>query len=265
MRVLVTNDDGVFAPGIAVLADALAAAGHDVTVVAPHVDWSGMGAALGPVHVDGRVRYDRVTLPELPPGTTAVAVDGPPALAVVCGCLGGFGGRPDAVVAGINAGANVGHAVLHSGTVGAALTALAFGIPAMAVSLDLGHPLAFATAAGVACELLPSVGQARPPVALNVNVPNRPPDDVRGMRRAGLAPAGIVQARVVEQAGDTLQLTLPPGAAPALAPDTDLVLLQEGWVTLTPLRGLAEAGAGAVETTTSTAPLATLGPMAAAI
>jgi 5'-nucleotidase len=256
MHVLVTNDDGVFAPGIAAVASALVAAGHDVTVAAPTVDWSGMGAALGPVHVSGRVTFERVSIPELPAGTDVVAVDGPPALAVVCGCLGGFGARPDAVVSGINAGANVGHAVLHSGTVGAALTALSFDIPSLAISLDLGHPPAFATAAAVACHLLPGVRAGTPPVALNVNVPNCEPDDVRGMRLARLAPAGIVQARVVEQGADTLQLTLPRAGAPVPGSDTDLVLLQEGWVTLTPLRGLAEGDAGAVETTTSTAPLA---------
>jgi 5'-nucleotidase len=241
MRVLVTNDDGVYAPGISAVAAALIEDGHEVVVAAPVVDWSGMGSALGPVHESGRITYERVTLPELPRSTVVVAVDGPPALAAVCGCLGGFGGRPDIVVSGVNAGANVGYAILHSGTVCAALTAAGLGVPAMAVSLDLAHPLAFGPAAAVACRLVDHVaGQARPHV-LNVNVPS---EEIRGMRPARLAPAGIVQARVIEHGADTLQLTLPRPAN--VDADTDLVLLQEGWVTLTAVLGLAQGDAVSV-------------------
>ncbi|MBV8385650.1 MAG: 5'/3'-nucleotidase SurE, partial [Acidimicrobiia bacterium] len=80
MRVLVTNDDGVFAPGIAALALAVASEGHDVLIAAPSGECSGAGAALGPLHLTGKIAYSAVTLPGLAP-VPARAVDGPPALA----------------------------------------------------------------------------------------------------------------------------------------------------------------------------------------
>lgn len=243
MRILLTNDDGVFAEGLCVLAMALHDDGHDVVVAAPVADWSGMGTALGPVCLDGTIAFERVAIPGLPSSAVVVGVDGPPALCVVAGCLGGFGGQPDAVVSGINAGANVGQAVLHSGTVGAALTALSFDVPGLAVSLALGGPPAWTTAAEVASRLVHRLGdQIGAPAVLNVNVPNVLPVELRGLRRAALAPAGIVQARVVEAADDALQLDLPsPSPAP---PGSDLALLGEGWVTVTPLLGLADGGRG---------------------
>lgn len=234
MRILLTNDDGVFAPGLGALAAALATAGHDVFVVAPLTDWSGMGAALGPVHVTGRIGYERVSIPELPAGSIVVGVDGPPALAVLGACLGGFGDKPDLVVSGINSGANVGQAVLHSGTVGAALTALSFDVPALAVSLDLGSPPAYGTAAEVAVGLAPRLPGLGRPVVLNVNVPNVLPGRARGLRMATLAKAGVVQAHVRETEDEALQLTLPTTGS--VDPGSDLALLAEGWITLTALR-----------------------------
>ena len=242
MRILLTNDDGVFAPGLGALAAAMHGAGHDVAVAAPLNDWSGMGAALGPVHVTGRVAFERVEIPELSSDANVVAVDGPPALAVLSACLGGFGPRPDIVVSGINSGANVGQAVLHSGTVGAALTALSFDVPALAVSLDLGSPPAYATAAEVAAGLVDRVAALDEPIVLNVNVPNALPGCVRGVRMATLAKAGVVQAHVRETANEVLQLTLPRTGD--VDPASDLALLAHGWVTLTALRAPAAVDLG---------------------
>ena len=136
MKVLVTNDDGVDSPGIHALARALVAAGHDVVVVAPDRDFSGSGAAIGKVHLDESIDAAKVELPDLP-GIPAYAVDGPPGLCVLAARLGGFGDPPDIVVSGINPGCNTGRAVLHSGTVGAALTAANFGGRGLAVSIDV--------------------------------------------------------------------------------------------------------------------------------
>ena len=133
VNVFVTNDDGVGTPGIRVLAAALAAAGHDVLVVAPADDRSGSGAAIGKLYRDRPlpvVDHEWDDLPDI----VVRSIDAPPATAVLAACLGAFGDVPDVVVAGINPGANTGHLVIHSGTVGAALTAAGLDVPAIAVS-----------------------------------------------------------------------------------------------------------------------------------
>jgi 5'-nucleotidase len=236
MRVLVTNDDGVFAPGIAALALAVQSEGHEVVVAAPSGECSGAGAALGPLHLTGRIAYSCETLAGLE-HMAVRAVDGPPALAVLSACLGGFGPPPDAVVSGINAGANTGRAVLHSGTVGAALTAANFGRPAMAVSLALGSPPHWETAATTAAALLPWLDRLKPPSVLNVNVPNLPRNEVRGVQAAPLADAGTVQAAVVEEAdSETLELTLP--STRPVSVGTDSHALAEDFIVLTVVSGL---------------------------
>lgn len=141
MKVLVTNDDGIQSPGLHALAQALVAAGHDVHVVAPDRDMSGSGAAIGHIHIDEAIGAEKVDLPELP-GVPAYAIDGPPGLCVLTARLGGFGEAPDLVVSGINPGCNTGRAILHSGTVGGALTAANFGGRGLAVSIDVVSTLA---------------------------------------------------------------------------------------------------------------------------
>ena len=126
MRLLVTNDDGVEAQGIHVLAAALRDAGNDVLVVAPNSDRSGTGAAIGLIHADQHLDAEAVEMPGCA-GIPAYALDGPPGLCVSAARLGAFGTPPEIVVSGINSGCNTGHAILHSGTVGAALTAQSFG------------------------------------------------------------------------------------------------------------------------------------------
>src|SRR5437899_2933025 len=136
--ILLTNDDGIDAVGLHVLARALAGIGADLVVAAPAQDLSGAGAAIGPLHLTGGAELHRVELPELA-GIPAYRVDGPPALAVMLARLGAVGDPPDLVVSGINPGNNTGRSVLHSGTVGAALTSLNFG--GAGVSISLGTPL----------------------------------------------------------------------------------------------------------------------------
>jgi len=136
MRILVTNDDGVDSAGLHALARALVAAGRDVVVVAPDGEMSGSGAAIGHIHADASIDALPVELPGLD-GVPAYAVAGPPGLCVLAARLGGFGDPPDMVVSGINPGCNTGRAVLHSGTVGAALTAANFGVRGLAVSIDV--------------------------------------------------------------------------------------------------------------------------------
>jgi 5'-nucleotidase len=135
-KVLVTNDDGVESAGLHALVGALVRHGYEPLVVAPDRDMSGSGAAIGRIHLDQHIDAERVELPGLA-GVPAYAVDGPPGLCVLAARLGGFGDRPDVIVSGINPGCNTGRAVLHSGTVGAALTAANFGGRGLAVSIDV--------------------------------------------------------------------------------------------------------------------------------
>ena len=154
-RVLVTNDDGVGSPGIVALARALHEAGHDVRVVAPTTDLSGAGASIGPLHRGERIPVSERRWSELPE-VPVLAIERPPATAVYLACLGAFGERPDIVASGINPGANTGHLVLHSGTVGAALTAAGLGVPALAVSMrwDEAGEYHWSTAASLAVAAL---------------------------------------------------------------------------------------------------------------
>lgn len=123
MRILVTNDDGIESEGLHVLARALRGQG-EVIVAAPDSEYSGAGAAIGPIHLS----EPEVRSVDVDGIDTAWSVSGPPALCVMFARLGLFG-DVDLVVSGINPGANVGRSVYHSGTVGAALTARHTNIP----------------------------------------------------------------------------------------------------------------------------------------
>lgn len=198
MRILVTNDDGVRAPGIAALARAAFETGHDVVVVAPMVNHSGAGAAVGPVHSRGGVDYEGYVLPDLPE-VAAFGIDGPPALAVILACVGGFGARPDLVLSGINDGANVGRSVLHSGTIGAALTAAHFGLRSLAVSIRYGpDPVPWETPAALASALVPALVDTPGGTVLNLNVPDVPLSELRGVRHGHLGKGGTIRSAVLD-------------------------------------------------------------------
>ncbi len=146
-RVLITNDDGIAAPGIRRLARAALDYGFDVVVAAPAEESSGVSAAMTAVLEDGRVVIDRREVPTLE-GIPAFAVNASPGYIVTLGRLGAFGDAPTLVMSGINRGANAGNAVLHSGTVGACLTAASAGLRALAVSLDVLTPTTGSAASG---------------------------------------------------------------------------------------------------------------------
>lgn len=204
MRVLVTNDDGVGAPGLAALtralvgwADASAGGGgpsHEIVVVAPSSNYSGAGAAVGSVTDRTTIAYRRA-LVEGAEGVEAYGLDASPALSVIAGALGAVGPKPDLVLSGINHGVNVGRSVLHSGTVGAALTASQLGISALAVSLRAGAgPDPWASAADLAVALVPLLVGAPARTVLNLNVPALPLGEIRGLRWARVSGAGLIKA-----------------------------------------------------------------------
>ncbi len=134
-RILLTNDDGIESPGLAALACGLASHGHDVLVVAPESDSSGASASIGRLTERGPITIRSLLLERGGPPVEARAVDASPGLIALAAVLGGFGPPPDFVLSGANLGANTGHSILHSGTVGAVLTAQNFGVSGMAVSM----------------------------------------------------------------------------------------------------------------------------------
>jgi 5'-nucleotidase len=174
------------------------------------------------------------------PSITAYALDGPPALCVVAGRLGAFGEPPDLVVSGINAGANTGRSVLHSGTVGAALAGQNFGISGLAVSVADGDEWHWRSAASVALDTLPLLLGAPRGSVLNLNVPARPVDEIAGVRWARLASLGAVRAAMRSREDDSLQLELHPTDHEP-PEDTDQGSLDRGWASLTALVGVVEA------------------------
>lgn len=237
MRVLVTNDDGVEAPGLHALATAIAAVGHEVVVVAPSGERSGSGAAIGRLHRSGPIAWTAITWDE-PAGISVHSVDVPPAAAVYAGCLGAFGAAPDLVASGVNPGLNYGHLVLHSGTVGAALTASVLGISALAVSIAWDEQFEWGTAAGLAADALPWLAAAPSGTVLNLNVPNVDRGEVLGVRAATL---GSFNERWVATTNPGELLLEYEGHAREPSDDSDLALVRAGFAAVTALTGIATA------------------------
>ncbi|SES11143.1 5'-nucleotidase [Lentzea xinjiangensis] len=236
MRALITNDDGIDSPGLATLARAALDSGLDVVIAAPSTQASGTSASVAAVGDTGRVVSERRSLPGL--DVEAYAVAAHPGLISLIACRGGFGGKPDVLLSGINLGANVGRAVLHSGTVGAALTAHLNDITSMAVSLDVGldGPEPLWDKAGEAVRVVLPVLQEMPAASvLSLNVPNRA--EVRGLRWAELARFGTVQSRVDEVGENEVELVA-VYSEDSPAPGTDAALLADGYATLTALRSV---------------------------
>jgi 5'-nucleotidase len=242
VRILVTNDDGVESPGLEALARALVAAGHEVFVVAPASDRSGSSAAIGPIWRSGPIPYVEHAWTSLPE-TVVRSIDAAPATAVYAACTGGFGEPPELVASGINPGPNTGHLVLHSGTVGAALTAAGLGVPAVAVSIGWSEEGRYEwdTAAAYGAAAVGWVADPEHgPRVLNVNVPNVPPAEVLGVREARLAPYGTVWTATAEaNEGDVVLEFKGNDVRPE--PDTDLALVRAGFVSVTPLAVLEPA------------------------
>ena len=233
MLALVTNDDGIDSPGLAVLARAAVEAGYEVLVAAPARESSGASAALQGAEEGGQLQVEARSAPGLPDGMRSLAVQAAPALIAFAAAYGAFGDKPDLLLSGVNKGPNVGNAVLHSGTVGAALAATTLGIRSVAVSVDAAEPQHWETAQKVAAH---AVGwAARTPLerrTLNVNVPDVPLGELQGLRRAPLASFGAVHARV--EGSDERSVVLRyEGTERVTEPDSDAGLLAQGWATAT--------------------------------
>jgi 5'-nucleotidase len=244
MRVLVTNDDGIASPGLTVLAHAALTAAHEVVVVAPFRQYSGASAALTSVEEDGQLVFVDERPPGLDPRVRAVAVKAAPGLIGFVASSGAFGFVPHMLLSGVNLGANTGRAVLHSGTVGAALSATAHGVTGMAVSIASAAPQHWETARAVVDQGLAWLAENEiGDRVLNVNVPDAPLEQLRGIRPASLASFGAVQARVREEGAGFVQLEY-SSVVPGEEPDSDHHLLTRGWATWTLVRAPVADHAG---------------------
>lgn len=255
MRLLLTNDDGVLAPGMAVLArcvarwidEAPSGEVREALIVAPNSNYSGMSSAVGDVFERPTVKYRRHRIAGAE-SMVAYGLEAPPALCAILGALGSFDFQPDVIVSGINAGANVGRSVLHSGTVGAVLSGAQLGLSGLAVSVQWGDDVHYETAGAVAVEVLDELFRAPTRTLLNLNVPNLPGAELKGVRRGRISTAGLIKSAGPRAGGEALsdegELPLRLGAAsPELgdvsdeAADEDGALLAAGYASLTPIRG----------------------------
>ena len=241
--VLITNDDGIDSPGLVALASAALEAGLEVTVAAPSWDSSGASASLTGVRRDGRLLVEARELDGL--DVPAFAVEAAPALIALTALRGGFGVVPELVLSGINRGRNTGHAVLHSGTVGAPLTGMNDGASGLAVSIDSSEVRHWDTAAAVAVPVIRWVDACRPPAVINLNVPDLPLDELAGICEAPLAAVGAVQTSVTDVTDGYVQLTFGELITEP-EPGTDAHALAEGWAVVTAIRSLVAASSESV-------------------
>lgn len=229
MRILISNDDGYFAPGIDILAKALADIA-DVTVVAPEQDRSGASNSL---------TLDRpLSLRRAAGGF--YYVNGTPTDCVHLAVTGMLDDVPDMVVSGINNGANMGDDTIYSGTVAAATEGYLLGVPSIAVSLVSKTPIHYATAARVTRELVARFQRQafREPVLLNVNVPDLPYEELQGLRvtRLGKRHKAEPVVKAVTPRGETVYWVGAAGAAQDAGEGTDFHAVKNGFVSVTPLQ-----------------------------
>jgi 5'-nucleotidase len=263
---LVTNDDGITAPGLWQLVRCLRTLGR-VLVVAPNGNYSGYGAALPPAR-ELSFRQYRLEASDLA-GVTAYALSAPPATCVQVGLSGALSKLPvDCVVSGINDTLNLGQDVLYSGTVGAAMTAHLLGVPAIAVSLDIGRSgiAHWETAAWGVREIAGGwqKGVTSGPRLYNLNVPNRPVSELNGIQVTRLsANVCLTNYRIAACAENVLSLTPRSDQSPVPpAPGTDAWAVAQGYLSITPLRLFPDVIDGAAwPELARSAPSATLGAM----
>ena len=229
MRILISNDDGVTAPGLAALYTALADYA-DCVVIAPEQDKSGASSSL---------TLDR----PLHPHTLAngfISINGTPTDCVHLGIHGLLEQQPDMVVSGINLGANLGDDVLYSGTVAAALEGRFLDHPSFAFSLVSRQVDNLPTAAFFARKLLEAHASLDlpPRTVLNVNIPNLPLDKIRGIQltRLGHRARAAAPVRVVDPRGKAGYWIAAAGDVEDGGPGTDFHAVMQGYVSITPLQ-----------------------------
>ncbi len=233
MRILLSNDDGYYAPGLAALAAAMQGMG-DITVVAPERNRSGASNSLTldrPLHLKQAANGFHY-------------VNGTPTDCVHLAVTGMLDHEPDMVVSGVNLGPNMGDDTVYSGTVAAAMEGYLLGVPSIAVSLGSFEGKYFETAASVARELAErflTKSEFLPmgaPVLLNVNVPDVPYAELQGVRitRLGRRHKAEPVVKQVSPRGETVYWVGAAGAAADAGEGTDFHAVANGWVSVTPLQ-----------------------------
>lgn len=228
MRILISNDDGYLAPGIIALADALAPIA-DIVVVAPDSNRSGSSNSLT---LDRPLSVYRAS-------NDFYFVNGTPSDCVHIALTGILDARPDLVVSGINNGQNMGDDTLYSGTVAAATEGFLFGIPSIAFSQVEHGWNNLASAARMACEIVQRrFDFLQQPYLLNVNIPNRPYEDIQGVlaTRLGKRHQSESVIRTKDPHGREIFWIGPAGAARDAGEGTDFDATTRGFVSVTPLQ-----------------------------
>lgn len=229
MKILVSNDDGFLATGINVLTEALAEIA-DVVVVAPDRNRS---AASNSLTVHSPLRVSKIA-------ENRYSVDGTPSDCVHLALTGLLDDEPDLVVSGINHGANLGDDVIYSGTVAAAMEGRFLGLPTIAVSLAGDRLTHFDTAARVVTEMVQKLERAvlAPDITLNVNVPDRPYEELTGVvaARLGFRHKAEPVIRTRDPHGRTIYWVGPAGKGQDAGPGTDFHAIDQGAVAVTPLK-----------------------------
>jgi len=229
MRILLSNDDGYFAPGLAALAEALAGLG-EIVVVAPEQNRSGASNSL---------TLDRpLFLKQAANGFHFV--NGTPTDCVHLAVTGMLDKLPDIIVSGINLGANMGDDTIYSGTVAAATEGFLLGIPSIAISLTSFEGNNFDSAGLVARELVERFirNPINEPLLLNVNVPDRPHAELQGMEvtRLGRRHKAEPVVKMISPRNETVYWVGAAGAAADSGPGTDFNAVDRGFVSITPLQ-----------------------------
>ena len=229
MLILLSNDDGYLAPGLATLAEHISKIA-DIVVVAPERNRSGASNSL---------TLDR-------PLTVRTAsngfhyVNGTPTDCVHLAVTGLIDQLPDMVISGINDGANMGDDTIYSGTVAAAMEGYLLGVPSFAVSMSQHNATHFETAAKVIVELIEhyKANAFPPPVLMNVNVPDLPYAELKGklVTRLGKRHKAEPVIKSKSPRGDTLYWVGPAGAAADAGEGTDFYAVDNHYVSLTPLK-----------------------------
>ena len=237
MRILLTNDDGIYAPGLRALRPELMKLG-EVTVVAPATEQSAVGHSVtltAPLIVQEVLDEDKRRL--------GWAVEGRPADCVKLALRELLPEPPDLIVSGLNAGSNAGINVLYSGTVAAAIEGAFFKCTSIACSLEYtrARPLDFARAASYARQVIEQIVSRRPAAGtlFNVNIPDLDKGPVRGIRTVPQNVVPFVEGsyvRRVDPRGRVYFWSSPDFSCPDPHPDSDVTALTEGYITVTPLQ-----------------------------
>ena len=229
MRILLSNDDGYFAPGLNILAERLAPLA-EISVVAPERNRSGASNSL---------TLDRpLTVRQAHNGF--LYVNGTPTDCVHLALTGLMSSPPDMVISGINDGANMGDDTIYSGTVAAAMEGYLLGIPSIAISMSRHGAQYFDTAAKVVIDLVTRYEQTGfpPPLLLNVNVPDIPYEELHGMAvtRLGKRHKAEPVIKTSTPRGETVYWVGAAGNAQDAGPGTDFYAVEHEQVSLTPLQ-----------------------------